>query len=111
MKNLKFVDAKVIGKFGVLNLTRVNKDQIGTFLGAIGKASSEMGKTVFKFQVNIGWIFALKGMVFMRQNWMFTHDTNLYNLEKDMRKAKKDFQDLHLLFVIISRKGDPAYGK
>lgn len=47
----------------------------------------------------------------MRQNWMFTHDTNLYNLEKDMRKAKKDFQDLHLLFVIISRKGDPAYGK
>lgn len=54
MKNLKFVDAKVIGKFGVLNLTRVNKDQIGTFLGAIGKASSEMGKTVFKFQVNIG---------------------------------------------------------
>lgn len=28
-----------------------------------------------------------------------------------MREAKKRVPDLSLLFVIISRKGDPAYGQ
>ena len=43
MRNLKFVDAKAIGKFGVLNITWVEEDHIQTFLKALGKATAEMG--------------------------------------------------------------------
>ena len=31
-------------------------------------------------------------------------------LESEMRNAKKDFSKLQIIFVIINRKGDPAYG-
>ena len=32
-------------------------------------------------------------------------------LEVEMRNAKKTFPKLQIIFVIISRKGDPAYGQ
>ena len=32
-------------------------------------------------------------------------------LENDMRALKKQYSDLHLIFVIINKKGDPAYGE
>lgn len=43
MRGLQFVDARAIGKFGVLNLTRVNQQQIQAFMQALSKASTEMG--------------------------------------------------------------------
>ena len=33
------------------------------------------------------------------------------DLEKTMLQAKKKFSELQIIFVVIDRKGDPAYSK
>ena len=43
-------------------------------------------------------------------NLLFIRPSNMNGLEADMRTAKKRFPQLQILFVIINRKGDPAYG-
>ena len=44
-------------------------------------------------------------------NLLFIRPSNMNGLEADMRMAKQKFPQLQILFVIINRKGDPAYGK
>ena len=41
---------------------------------------------------------------------LFIQHSNISELEADMKKAKQKFPLLQILFVIINRKGDPAYG-
>ena len=44
-------------------------------------------------------------LVFMRHLQFGMRD-----LEKDMKEAKNRFPQLQILFVVIHKKGDPAYG-
>ena len=44
-------------------------------------------------------------------NLLFIRPSSMNALEADMRMAKQRFPQLQILFVIINRKGDPAYGK
>jgi len=44
-------------------------------------------------------------------NLLFIRPSSMNSLEADMRMAKQRFPQLQILFVIINRKGDPAYGK
>lgn len=44
-------------------------------------------------------------------NPLFNRPCSLANLEKTMKEAKQKFPQLQIIFVIINRKGDPAYGK
>jgi len=43
-------------------------------------------------------------------NLLFLRPCGAHELEANMREAKKRFPQLQILFVIINRKGDPAYG-
>jgi len=48
MRNLKFVDAKQMLHFGVINLTnQVNDQGINTFIASLKRAGQEMGITSF----------------------------------------------------------------
>ena len=42
---------------------------------------------------------------------LFIRPSSMNALEADMRMAKQKFPELQILFVIINKKGDPAYGK
>ena len=42
---------------------------------------------------------------------LFNRPCNIRDLEKTMVMAKQRFPQLQIIFVIINRKGDPAYGK
>ena len=44
-------------------------------------------------------------------NLLFIRPSSMNSLEADMIVAKQRFPQLQILFVIINRKGDPAYGK
>ena len=44
-------------------------------------------------------------------NLLFIRPSSMNSLEADMIMAKQRFPQLQILFVIINRKGDPAYGK
>jgi hypothetical protein len=41
---------------------------------------------------------------------LFNRPCNIRDLEKTMVMAKQRFPQLQIIFVIINRKGDPAYG-
>ena len=43
MRNLKFIDAKVMTHFGLINITRTDDRAINTFIGALTAAGKEMG--------------------------------------------------------------------
>ena len=43
MKNYKFIDAKSMSHFGVINITRTDDKAINTFIGALTAAGREMG--------------------------------------------------------------------
>ena len=43
MRNLKFIDAKVMAHFGLINITRTDDRAINTFIGALTAAGKEMG--------------------------------------------------------------------
>lgn len=43
-------------------------------------------------------------------NLLFTRNCTMRDLERDMNAAKQRFPNLQIIFVVISRKGDPAYG-
>jgi hypothetical protein len=42
---------------------------------------------------------------------LFNSPCGIGNLESTMKTAKQKFPQLQVIFVIINRKGDPAYGK
>ena len=44
-------------------------------------------------------------------NNLFIWNIDQRQLEGNMKKAKEMFPKLEIIFVIINRKGDPAYGK
>ena len=43
MRNLKFIDARVMSHFGVINITRTDDRAINTFIGALTAAGRDMG--------------------------------------------------------------------
>ena len=43
MRTLKFIDAKVMTHFGLINITRTDDRAINTFIGALTAAGREMG--------------------------------------------------------------------
>ena len=43
-------------------------------------------------------------------NLLFIKHSDMRNLENDMHTAKKNNPSLQILFVVINKKGDPAYG-
>ena len=43
MKNYKFIDAKSMSHFGVINITRTDDRAINTFIGALTAAGRDMG--------------------------------------------------------------------
>jgi len=57
MRNLKFIDARVMSHFGVINITRTDDRAINTFIGALTTAGRDMGMIhkikLFVFQVYI----------------------------------------------------------
>jgi len=91
MQNKRFVDARSMRHFGVINITnrRVNDQQIERFMTDLTAAGRSMGMTVDKH--------------------LFIRHVAENSLEAGMRAAKKDFPKLQIIFVIINRKGDPAY--
>ncbi len=42
---------------------------------------------------------------------LFNRPCQIRDLESTMKMAKQKFPQLQIIFVIINRKGDPAYGK
>lgn len=42
---------------------------------------------------------------------LFNRPCTIRDLENTMKTAKQKFPQLQKIFVIINRKGDPAYGK
>lgn len=44
------------------------------------------------------------------ERYSFIKCTDINELENIMRMAKQKFPTIEILFVIINRKGDPAYG-
>ena len=44
MRNMKFIEAKSINHFGLINITRCGDREIGTFIQALTRAGQEMGK-------------------------------------------------------------------
>ncbi|XP_059352742.1 protein argonaute-2-like [Daphnia carinata] len=89
MRNMKFIEAKSMNAYGILNITRCQDRDIEIFVGALTRAGREMGMTM--------------------GNPLFNRPCNLGNLEKTMKEAKQKFPQLQIIFVIINRKGDPAY--
>jgi len=90
MRNMKFFDARSMDFFGFINITRmVNDNDINLFVRELSKSGQEMG-------MGIG-------------NNLFIKHCGDRQLEVEMRNAKKTFPKLQIIFVIISRKGDPAY--
>ena len=43
-------------------------------------------------------------------NLLFNRPCGPRDLESNMKMAKQKFPQLQIIFVIINRKGDPAYG-
>uniref|UniRef100_A0A0P5QUR0 Argonaute-2 n=1 Tax=Daphnia magna TaxID=35525 RepID=A0A0P5QUR0_9CRUS len=89
MRNMKFIEAKSMNAYGILNITRCQDRDIETFVMALTRAGREMGMTM--------------------GNPLFNRPCSLANLEKTMKEAKQKFPQLQIIFVIINRKGDPAY--
>ena len=54
-------------------------------------------------------LLLLKGMAFGTCH--FIKHCRIGDLETRMQEGKKRFSKLQIMFVIIERKGDPAYGK
>ena len=116
MRNLKFIDAKKMLHFGVINLTNQLNDQgINTFISALTRAGQEMGNplifpsSVFSHVLMaLFWIFLFKGMVF--GSALFIKHIKTAELEWYMCEEKKRFPQVQVMFVVINRKGDPAYG-
>lgn len=42
---------------------------------------------------------------------LFIRACSMRDLEMTMKQAKQKFPLLQIIFVVINRKGDPAYGK
>jgi len=53
-------------------------------------------------------LLLLKGMAFGTCH--FIKHCRIGDLEKNMKEGKKRFPKLQIMFVVIQRKGDPAYG-
>ena len=112
MRNVKFIDARSMSHFGVINITRTDDRAINTHIAALTAAGRDMGNFLIKqdllFVLHLFYIFhPLIGMNF--GNLLFIRSSNMNGLEADMRMAKQKFPQLRNLFVIINRKGDPAY--
>ena len=44
---MKFIEAKAMNSFGLINLTRCGDGEIGFFISSLTKAGREMGKYIF----------------------------------------------------------------
>jgi hypothetical protein len=44
MRSMKFIEAKAMNSFGLINLTRCGDREIGFFISSLTKAGREMGK-------------------------------------------------------------------
>jgi hypothetical protein len=101
----------------VINITRTDDRAINTFIGALTAAGRDMGMIyqIMLFVVSSLYIFCLQILIctagMNMGNLLFIRPSTMNALEGDMRMAKQKFPQLQILFVIINRKGDPAYGK
>ena len=102
--------------FGVINLVRnLQEKDIKAFIVALTQAGKQMGTPFFKKKKteSLCIIFDMLpfsiGMDIGAQLFIKNCQSNF--LEREMRAAKTNFPDLQILFVIMDRKGDPAYGK
>ncbi|XP_046448978.1 protein argonaute-2-like isoform X2 [Daphnia pulex] len=89
MRNMKFIEAKAMNSFGLINITRCGDREINFFIEALTKAGREMGMSMGQL--------------------LFNRPCGARDLESNMKMAKQKFPQLQIIFVIINRKGDPAY--
>ena len=47
MRSMKFIEAKAMTSFGLINLTKCGDREIGIFTSSLTKAGREMGKEIF----------------------------------------------------------------
>lgn len=112
MRNQTFVDPRQMLRFGVLNISRVRDDEIKRFVIALTESGRRMGMklSIFVHSVQISnSCLMLLGMGMGQP--LFVRHCQSRDLENTMKMAKKNHPDLQILFVLINRKGDPAYGK
>ena len=55
-------------------------------------------------------IYSFLGIGMGMGNLLFNRPCGPRDLESNMKMAKQKFPQLQIIFVIINRKGDPAYG-
>jgi len=44
MRNMKFIEAKAMNSFGIINVTRCGDREIGLFMSSLTKVGRDMGK-------------------------------------------------------------------
>ena len=57
MRNVKFIEAKSMNHFGLINITRCGDREINTFIQALTRAGQEMGKLLNILYGNVGYLF------------------------------------------------------
>ena len=91
MVNKKFVDAKPMNNWGIINVSYgVDDDKIHFFAEKLAAAAKGMGMLV--------------------PTYHFIEHCDRPELATFMKDVKRQFPNLQILFVIIDKKGDPAYG-
>ena len=76
MINHKFIDAKSMSHFGVINITRTDDRAINTFIGALTAAGSKMGIVRWSFFIIVFCIFKykyLKTFLIILQEWIWVN--------------------------------------
>ncbi|XP_046635455.1 protein argonaute-2-like isoform X1 [Daphnia pulicaria] len=83
MRKMKFIEAKSMNSFGLIDITKCGDGAIDLFISALTKTGREMGMSMGQL--------------------LFNKPCGIDSLESTMKTAKQKFPQLQIIFVIINR--------